>query len=648
MPIKKLPTEEWHQNIPFGMRAIPHWIGHRNKKPVSVATGVAAKVNDPATWGTFEEAKRFYAATRDDPAAGVGFVFDGTEGMTFIDLDHVITGGKWTGPVEVQALFAGTSAETYVEISPSGTGLHAFGLGTLPANARHKRELPHDVKVEAYSKLHYSTVTGFRVGLSQLGSIAHRIPGIVEYIGTVDKEEAEAEVPAPERAEEIADALSHLDPDMPYDEWLRVGMALKSGLGKAGRQLWLAWSREGAKYHPGEPEEKWRSFQRGGVGLGTLIQMAHDAGWEPDATARPTAQEEFTVVADETPGLPESGFKLIPLSDVQPEKIDWLWKGFIALGHLTIVAGDPGMGKSIMTLDIASRISRGMPLPGEAAPRPPRRALVLNAEDGQADTLRPRAEAAGADLSKMIVLDIMHGGRPPQLPDDVAALEAYIKAAGDVQLVVLDPLNACVPVRLDSHKDQHIRQALQPLVEMAMRLKVAVVVVVHLNKTEDAGALLYRISGSIGIGATARSVVFVGPHPDNEGEVVVAQAKAQMGPAPASLTFRVDPSAKDADVGVVNWLGESEVGADAVVARQKEKVEPRGKLDQAAMWLEARLAGGPVEAKAIIAEARAVGFGEKTLRMAHDKIGGKRERDGGMGAAGHWVWHPPEPFKEVK
>jgi len=229
----------------------------------------------------------------------------------------------------------------------------------------------------------------------------------------------------------------------------------------------------------------------------------------------------------------------------------------------------------------------------------------------------------------------------------VHLLEEYIKQAGDVKMVVLDPLNACVPVRLDAHKDQHVRQALQPLVEMAMRLKVAVVVVVHLNKTADSPSLLYRVSGSIGIAGTARSVLMVGPHPENEGEVVVAQAKMQMGPKPASLSFRVDPWAEDKDVGVVNWLGESEVDAGDMVMK-KDHPEPRGKMDQAVAWLDARLADGPIESKFLVAEARAVGFGEKTLRAAHDKLGGKREREGGMGASGKWVWYGPEPFKDVK
>lgn len=648
MPIKKLPADEWHKNIPFGMRAVPHWIGHHNKRPVSVATGQVAKVNDPATWGSFDEAKAYYAKTLNDPASGVGFVFDGTEGMVFIDLDHVITDGKWTGPVELQALMAGASGETYTEVSPSGTGLHLFGLGTLPASTRHARKVGGTSAVEAYSGGRFSTVTGLKVGSAQLGGIGKRIAAVAAFLGAADGP-GDDSPPEPERAEEVAEALSHLDPDMPYDEWVRVGMALKAGLGAAGRSLWLTWCREGQKFKPGEPEEKWRSFQKGGVGLGTLLHMAEEAGWQFDR--KPRAADEFVVLTGEAgPRLDTSDLKLVTLDTVAPEKIDWLWRGRIARGHLTLVVGDPGLGKSIMTLDLAAKLSRGHRLPKDESQHAPCRVLLLNAEDGQADTIRPRAEAAGADLTHITVLDLMHGGRAPQLPNDVAAIEKYVTEVGNVELVVLDPLNACLPTRIDSHKDQHVRQALAPLTAMAMRLHIAVVVVAHLNKSSDESTPLYRISGSIGLGAAARSVLFVGPHPENEGEVVVAQAKAQqIGPqAGPSLSFRVDPSAADRDVGVVNWLDEVEVDARDMVAVKKDHPEPRGKLDQAVMWLEARLSDGPAAASVVTAEARAMGFGEKTLRLAHDKLGGTRRREGGLGADGRWLWYAAEPFKEVK
>lgn len=637
----KLSTEQWRASVPTGMKALARWVGHRSKRPVDARSGAPASTTDPDTWATFEEAAEFYDRTQADPQAGVGFVFKEGDGLVFIDLDHIFDGAKLTkdGTAllgQLREALGRVSEETYAEVSPSGTGLHVFGIGRLGDNVRHTLRVG-DAAVEVYDRARFATVTGQRFGKGQLNLIQNRVDALSVHLGRVEAPADEA--PEPQRAQEAADALSHLDPDMPYADWLKVGMALKSGLGEAGRSLWLAWSAEGQKCKPGEPEEKWASFRRGGVGFGSLLFMAHAAGWEREGRA-PSAQEEFTPVEDDEDEQ-EDGLRIVPLSTVERQHIDWLWKGRIALGHVSLIAGDPGRGKSIVSLDLAARLSRGELLPGETVQRRPGRVLLLNVEDGQADTLRPRAEAAGADLSRVLVLDLMHGGRPPQLPDDIGRLEAIIKAAGDVDLVVLDPLNACIPVRLDAHKDQHVRQALAPLAAMAQRLHVAVVLVVHLNKANDTVSALYRVSGSIGIGAAARSVLFVGPDPDDEDRRVVVQAKPQLGPPPPGLAFTVKPSPSDPEVGVVEWLGETEVEADQLVAKP-EGGRGHSKLEQAKQWLSTFLQGGPQKAKDVLDSGKLMGFGEKTLRHAHDQLGGQRSKDG----LGCWVWGQPPRFAE--
>lgn len=638
--MKKLSTEAWKSAVPVGMRVLPRWVGHEKKRPISLRGGGAGKVDDPKTWASFEEAVRFYREHEANPDVGVGFVFNG-DGISFVDVDKVLsdvqqdpTGVvrdfRWTGPPAVKTLFEGVSAETYVEVSPSGTGLHVFGLGRLPEDARQKRE-----PVEVYSTGRYSTVTGYALGTARaLRAFQPRLDRIAEYVGTKDAPEStEEQKPEPERAAEAAAALAHLNPDMPYEDWLRVGMALKAGLGAKGRDLWLAWSYEGKKAVKGEPEEKWSSFRKGGIGLGSLFHMAYG-----ESEARPSAEEEFAAFA--APEQPEekrtSGLRLIALEDVRKEKVDWLWRGRFAKGHIALVAGDGGKGKSIMTLDLSSRISAGRPLPGEDAPRPPGRVLLLNVEDGQADTIRPRAEAAGADLSRILVLDLLNGGRPPQLPDDIPLLEQVIKDAGDIELVVLDPLNACIPVRLDAHKDQHVRQALQPLAALAQKYHVAIALVVHLNKASDAAATLYRVSGSIGIGAAARSVLFVGPHPDDENDRVVAQAKPQLGPPPASLAFRVRGLPEDPDIGVVEWLGETDADAsDLAPRRSSGGGEEHGKGEAAAAWLEKRLEAGPVGATEVFTDGKSAGFGRNSVKNAAKRLGVQKEK---QGKTGGWVW----------
>jgi hypothetical protein len=292
-------------------------------------------------------------------------------------------------------------------------------------------------------------------------------------------------------------------------------------------------------------------------------------------------------------------------------------------------------------LDVAARLSRGALLPGEAATRKPARVLLLNAEDGQADTLRPRADAAGADVSRILVLDLVHGGRIPQLPDDIGRLERVISAAGEVELVVLDPINAFIPLKLDAYKDQHVRQALAPLAALAARLHIAVLLVAHLNKANDTVSALYRVSGSVGLGAAARSVLFVGPDPQDEDRRVIAQAKPQLGPPPSALAFTVRGSDADKDVGVVEWLGDVEVEADELVARP-DGAKRASRVEQAMEWLSMFLSGGALPAKDVCDAGRLLHFGEKTLRKAHDQLGGKRVKEG----QGGWVWQPPPRFAE--
>jgi hypothetical protein len=76
------------------------------------------------------------------------------------------------------------------------------------------------------------------------------------------------------------------------------------------------------------------------------------------------------------------------LSEVEPESVEWLWPGRVPLGKLTVLDGDPGLGKSAMTLDIAARLSAGLELPdGERCE--PAGVVLMSAEDGLGDTIRP-------------------------------------------------------------------------------------------------------------------------------------------------------------------------------------------------------------------------------------------------------------------
>src|SRR5262245_5883874 len=151
-------------------------------------------------------------------------------------------------------------------------------------------------------------------------------------------------------------------------------------------------------------------------------------------------------------------------SDVRPTALDWLWLRYLARGKLALLDGDPEMGKSLLTLDLIARLSRGGPLPDGTTLSRPSTSILLSAEDDPADTIRPRAEAAGADLSRLVVPSF--GGRLPRLPDDIPALGELI-CEREAALVVIDPLMAFLPPNVAANLDQCVRQALTPLAELA-------------------------------------------------------------------------------------------------------------------------------------------------------------------------------------
>jgi len=151
------------------------------------------------------------------------------------------------------------------------------------------------------------------------------------------------------------------------------------------------------------------------------------------------------------------------LADIVPERIDWLWPGRLAIGKLTILAGEPGLGKSQVAIYIASTITRGSKWVGtEDRPRSAR-VLMLSAEDGLADTVRPRFDAADGDPSMVSVIRATQSagtqGRNRgtfNLAVDLLLLEREIERHGDVGLVIVDPLSSYM-LNVDSHKNTDVR-----------------------------------------------------------------------------------------------------------------------------------------------------------------------------------------------
>jgi len=301
----------------------------------------------------------------------------------------------------------------------------------------------------------------------------------------------------------------------------------------------------------------------------------------------------------------------VNIASVQPETVSWIWTNRIARGKFTVFDGDPGEGKSLLTLDLAARLSMALPLPEqETAEKRPLKTLFLICEDDLADTIAPRLIAAGAERSNIEVLTSLL-----QIPAQLDQLEAHILEVG-AELVVMDPLNAYISGKVNTHNDHQVRAALTPLVSMAARLGVAVVGVRHLNK-QVGGAAMYRGGGSIAYVGLARSAFLVGVDPDDSSARVLAATKGNLSTRPDSLRFRIVQT--DQKQPRLEWLGPCDISADQLCA-VPDSDENRSAAKDAAEFLREVLADGPRPAEELYKLAEASHISQRTLRRVRAQL----------------------------
>ncbi|MBX5493251.1 MAG: AAA family ATPase [Chloroflexi bacterium] len=257
--------------------------------------------------------------------------------------------------------------------------------------------------------------------------------------------------------------------------------------------------------------------------------------------------------------------RLVRLDAVVPTPLAWLWPSYLPLGKLVLLEGDPGLGKSLLALDLAARVTRGMPMPdGARGLDAPAGVVLLLAEDDLADTVRPRLDAAGADPARVVALQTAGDPTDPDRPPttlDVEALRQAIQAVG-ARLLIVDPLAAFLPAKTDAHTDADVRRALAPLARLAASERVTVLAIRHLNKSTALPAL-YRGGGSIAFTAAARAVLLVARHPEDPTQRVLAPLKANLAPDAPALAFSI--TSHDGPAPRVAWGGATEYSASELL-----------------------------------------------------------------------------------
>jgi hypothetical protein len=336
----------------------------------------------------------------------------------------------------------------------------------------------------------------------------------------------------------------------------------------------------------------------------------------------------------------------IRLDQVKPERIAWRSRGRVARGKLTVLDGDPGLGKSTLLMDWAARISRGDPLP-DGDPQPERGVLLICAEDDPADTIVPRLMVAGAELKYITLLTELpvtdEQGNIPNpdttrllsLPLDVPLIEQMIKGL-DIGLVIIDPLFAFLDPELRANSDQDVRQALTPLAAVMHRTHASAILVRHLNKGASSNSL-YRGGGSIGIIGVARFGLLVARSREDRDVRVLASTKSNLGPPPPSYAYRLS-SVEGQDVAKVEWLGAVNDSADDLLGDTLATEDQKNAQSAAEVFLQDYLLKGPGTRQTIIAEAKKAGIGINAIDKAKARLGIKHTRVGTMQDA-VYVWH---------
>jgi putative DNA primase/helicase len=352
------------------------------------------------------------------------------------------------------------------------------------------------------------------------------------------------------------------------------------------------------------------------------------------------------IVAPNVIPLPAAKRRLIShrASDIQPERLEWVWPGRIARGKAALLGGPPGLGKSQVTANIAATVSTGGHWPCHEGRAPQGDVVILSAEDGMADTIVPRLIAAGANTKCVHIVAAATkldgtGRKTFSLKTDVDLLEELSREIGSVRLIIIDPISAYMG---GADGNVETREVLEPLAEMANRLGIAVVAVTHLNKGGGGGqSALNRFAGSIAFVAAARSAYLVIEDSEDENRRLFLQAKNNLGPKGKGLAFRVEQRLITGDILASNISWESDhvtasVDEALLASETKGGGESRSGKDEAADFLRSVLSAGSMAVADIEAEARAAGLlgrdspigQNKTFRDARKELGVTSSRDG--------------------
>ena len=345
---------------------------------------------------------------------------------------------------------------------------------------------------------------------------------------------------------------------------------------------------------------------------------------------------------------------LVRADSLKPESINWSWRNRFAFGKMAMIAGDPGLGKSTILVEIVAIHSRGRTFPCGEGTAVLCESLILTAEDGLRDTLVPRLLAAEADLTKVHFLTgtkAEGGGADTtamfDIGKDVAVLRKVFKKNPAIKIFVIDPLTAYLGAGTKAKENTDVRRVLAPIISLAEEFGILLLANNHLNK--GAGKAPYRVLNSIAFVALGRIIHLVVADADCHENRKFLCDKSNIGSKPPGLTYIIQKVWIDGDDGEqietsrISW-GTAHIDETADEALGAGDSSPT-MVEDAKKFLREVLAKGRMIVGDIEAEARAAGMlgstarieNSKPFRKACEELQINHIRDG-FGPGAKWFW----------